>query len=596
MSLNKKVEIYLDKYCDLECPSYAVLLTGQWGCGKSYFISCYQDRNRERKFIYISLYGLKDITQIDDAFFQATNPRLGSKGVGVASKIIAGALKGAASVDVSGGGLYFKKLLSKTKDSILIFDDLERCEIPLKEVFGYINAFVEHEERHVLIIGDVEKIDNEKYSEIKEKLIGQELEIQLDIEVALQTFCKSVSDENCKTFLINSSFDICMTYAVSQLKNLRTLKKVIHDFERIYRALPPKALSKDALLQDILKILLVLSLEVRCGSIQSNNIKDLFNAHLYLRKPEGSDHFLAKTQRKYELHYRPILGEDFWQNFFMTGMLDKEELGEAVLNSSYFQDENTPDWMKLWHAIDATDEEFESRKEKVLESLSTRVYKEEPVILHIFGLFLWMSKKDIHKDNSEQVLQNFKGYVNELVEKKSLTFLDDGEGFNSGTHFSLTYYAREEKEFQDFVNYLNQKKQVSNEGDFPVQSEELMNIMESDTRLFEQILVLSNSNVQKYFNIPILKYIEPIRFMDALDKSKDQRTVTSAFERRYEFSEYNKDLIDELPWLEEVKVFLEEEVRSRKGKISGWRYKSLIEVIGSVIDKLRVIQKGDSVV
>ena len=593
--MNKDIEEYLDYYCELENPSYAVLLKGQWGCGKSHFISEYKRNKIDKKFIYISLYGLENISQIDDALFQAINPKLGSKGMGIASKIVANSLKSVAKVDLSSGSNYLKKLLSKTENSILIFDDLERCDISVQQIFGYINPFVEYEGRHVLIIGDVEKIDNRKYLEIKEKLIGQELEIQLNIEEALQTFCKSVSDDSCKTFLINSSFDIRMTYALSQLKNLRTLKKAIHEFERIYTDLPPKALGEDDLLRDVLQILLVLSLEVRCGRIQSNNIKELFNVGLSLRNLENSDYVLLDIRKKYQLPYKPILGEDFWQNFFMTGIIDKEKLDEAVLNSSYFQDENTPDWMKLWHALDATDEEFESRKEIVLESLSKQVYKEEPVILHVFGLFLWMSKKGISKDSPEWVLQKFRGYVDKLVEEKSLTFLKGGDNFDSEEHFSLGYFGREEKEFQEFVNYLNQKKQEVVEESFPIQAEELMNIMESDTRLFEQMLVLSNSEVQKYFSIPILKYIKPIRFMDALDKSKDQRTVVSAFERRYEFSEYNKNLLDELPWLEDVKVCLEREVIDREGKISGWRYKRLIKVIDTAIDKLRVIQAGDSV-
>ena len=41
-----------------------------------------------------------------------------------------------------------KDLLSQfmsLESSILIFDDLERCNIPVNEVLGYINGFVEHQ-------------------------------------------------------------------------------------------------------------------------------------------------------------------------------------------------------------------------------------------------------------------------------------------------------------------------------------------------------------------------------------------------------------------------------------------------------------------
>lgn len=41
---------------------------------------------------------------------------------------------------------------------IFIFDDLERCECPLKEVFGFLNELVEHENTKVIIIANEKEI------------------------------------------------------------------------------------------------------------------------------------------------------------------------------------------------------------------------------------------------------------------------------------------------------------------------------------------------------------------------------------------------------------------------------------------------------
>ncbi len=593
MSVNKQVSDYLDFYCGLEHPSYAVLLKGQWGCGKSHFISKYQSDNRDKKFVYISLYGLNSVSQIDDALFQSVNPRLGSDSLRAVGRLASSSLKSTVGIDVTSGRQYLKQHLTKTKGKILIFDDLERCKMPAQEVLGYINAFVEHDKRHVIILAEDSKVEDEEYPKVKEKLIGQEFEIQTSINEAFKSFCMNVEDLCCREHLEKNTFLLEIILQESKQTNLRTLKKIVQDFEYIFRNLPEEAQEATGLLEEILIVLAMLSLEIRSANISSEQIPSFF--HSSILDQDNNSPFVHR--KKYLLYnsYTPVLGVELWKEFFSSGFFTQEKLNEAVFNSSHFQDKNTPDWIKLWHAVDATDEEFESRKEIVLESLSRQVYKEEPVILHVFGLFLWMSKKGINKDSSKQVLQKFTDYVDKLVEEKSLTFLKDGDNFDSEAHFSLAYFGREEEEFQEFVNYLNQKKQEVAEESFPIQAEELMNIMESDTRLFEQMLVLSNSEVQKYFSIPILKYIKPIRFMDALDKSKDQRTVVSAFERRYEFSEYNKILLDELPWLEDVKVLLEREVIDREGKISGWRYKRLIKVIDTAIDKLRVIQAGDSV-
>lgn len=43
-------------------------------------------------------------------------------------------------------------------NSILIFDDLERCDCSINEILGYINSFVEHEKMKVIIVANQEEI------------------------------------------------------------------------------------------------------------------------------------------------------------------------------------------------------------------------------------------------------------------------------------------------------------------------------------------------------------------------------------------------------------------------------------------------------
>ena len=44
------------------------------------------------------------------------------------------------------------------KNSILIFDDLERCNCSINEILGYINSFVEHEKMKVIIVANQDEI------------------------------------------------------------------------------------------------------------------------------------------------------------------------------------------------------------------------------------------------------------------------------------------------------------------------------------------------------------------------------------------------------------------------------------------------------
>ncbi len=49
------------------------------------------------------------------------------------------------------------------KDSILIFDDLERCNCPVNEILGYINTYVEHDGMKVILVANQKEIGKSVY-------------------------------------------------------------------------------------------------------------------------------------------------------------------------------------------------------------------------------------------------------------------------------------------------------------------------------------------------------------------------------------------------------------------------------------------------
>ncbi|KOT14533.1 hypothetical protein AC245_04160 [Haemophilus parainfluenzae] len=82
--MNKHIEKYLDLYLDREDVEYATLLIGEWGCGKTFFIKNYieniqKSQKDKHKFIYISLFGLKNISSVNEAIFEELHPILSNK-------------------------------------------------------------------------------------------------------------------------------------------------------------------------------------------------------------------------------------------------------------------------------------------------------------------------------------------------------------------------------------------------------------------------------------------------------------------------------------------------------------------------------------
>ena len=56
---NDHIEDYLDYYCELRDPGYAVMIKGSWGSGKTWFIRKYSEKliSDSKKVIHVSLYG-----------------------------------------------------------------------------------------------------------------------------------------------------------------------------------------------------------------------------------------------------------------------------------------------------------------------------------------------------------------------------------------------------------------------------------------------------------------------------------------------------------------------------------------------------------
>lgn len=177
------------KYIDEEIYSYAIMIDGEWGCGKTYYIKecligaieAHENQkilnNQEykaRQVIYISLYGMKSIDEISKQVFiksylsKAENATgLGKAGVKVVGTVLPTLFdvinsKIGTSLSVDNVSDSIEKFLP-ARDKILIFDDLERCDCPINEILGYINSFVEQDGLKVILVANQKEIGRGHY-------------------------------------------------------------------------------------------------------------------------------------------------------------------------------------------------------------------------------------------------------------------------------------------------------------------------------------------------------------------------------------------------------------------------------------------------
>lgn len=624
--LNSHIEEYLDYYCGLShAPEFAVLLKGEWGAGKTWFINKYCEKLKanNQRCLYVSLYGMTSFSEIEEAFFQQLHPVLSSKGMAITGKILKGFLKGTLKIDLNNdtkddGTLNVQipdfdlpDYLKDADKSILVFDDLERCKIDISNILGYINYFVEHKGLKVVIVANEDiLLEDRSYKFIKEKLIGKTFSVSLDFEGALENFITIVKNSSVMNFLVNNAELIESIYSKAEYENLRNLRQIVLDFERIFESLPEKARNKSEILQDILKFLMAFSIEIKRAKMFPKDISRLKEAyiagiqkqaernvkHTFKNEHNQPSTVVTKENNQEENSIQEVLdryrslniylenpfpSNFWWQTFLDKGILDKQELDQSLLTSKYFQDENTPNWVRLWHFSTLKDDEFDDLLNKVELEYANREFVNLGEIKHIFGLFLMFSDVGLYNKSKEEILNDSKLYLDDLKnnDKLDLDVKNQEDYFESttGSYRSLGFQGRDFTEFIEFSSYINQIRQLVIIEKLPSAAQDLFSIMQSDAWNFYRMICRNNSpnwdsTNQKYCDIPILKHISKDEFIEKIIamEVEERRIVYWALKERYKYDSNDNNLVEELEWLKSVYNLLINEANSKKGKVSGY--------------------------
>lgn len=181
---DKQILMTIDNYITSRLYHYAIMINGKWGCGKTYFITQtliphLEDDNVLQKKLtvnYVSLYGVKEPSEISDALLAQTIEDNLNKGIELkpfnkkvklnkkSSHITTSIIGKAINMGSNAIGSSKKDLLdlfttiSSFEDHVIVFDDLERCSCDVNTVMGYINNFVEHSNAFVIVVANEEEI------------------------------------------------------------------------------------------------------------------------------------------------------------------------------------------------------------------------------------------------------------------------------------------------------------------------------------------------------------------------------------------------------------------------------------------------------
>lgn len=587
MENNQHVEYFLKYYTELKIkPEFAVLIRGVWGSGKTWFIQQFLQENSV-DHLYISLNGVSKTKEIEDSIFQQLHPILSSKGMKVASKILKGIIKTTIHVDFDGDGkndasaspsipdVEIESYFKNVDERVIIFDDLERCSIEIKDILGYINQYVEVNGLKVIILANEKEIlnsnDKKTYKKIKEKVIGKSFDIETDYQSAVTAFIDQLTNEKVKEYL-NETPIIEETYLTASYQNLRHLRQSLLDFERFIEYIPDDCWEKDGLIDHLLRLFLTISFEIKKGKIIEDNIIELLLSipipynKTKDEKPKPIDEIRSKHS-VFKLRYQPISSE-LLKEYFSSGAMNADRVNNSIKSSYYYQDDNTPDWIKLLRFRTLSDDEFEALSSKIYENILSKNIEDRYEILQMSGLFLYLEELTLFDMDRQVFVEKVKECIDEM-RTKDLFKLQGGERYPSDHSHGLMYSCFRTDEFQSILSHVKDIIEDQVAIDLPDKAAALCNSLRESVDDFGEKIILSNSRNNLYYETPIFQFVNTEELIGIIIglSNHDKQSFAYYIQERYERGHFKDRLLPDLDNLRLIKFGLVEKL-SELGKIS----------------------------
>ena len=507
-------------------PHYAIMVNGEWGCGKTFFIKekwMQQIENKEKySIINLSLFGLKNVNEIkeeipfNEIIFKETldkskkNEEIIKKGkeltennfvknIGnVANKLLESKV-GIGLDDLS--KIFTRDWLSEKIEGItkvLILDDLERTKMDLKEIFGFVSSHIENTSLRVIflcnddeikktqstkikedikiddfiydeivnkdidkynnhkfspklikVISNIRKIETQKktnndedYRRIREKVIGETLKLEADIEEALVSFFKemkySIVEMNqiepiIKEVMVTLGYNNLRVVRQTLMKLQPLLNEIInaksyHNYPHKYIEVSGKIKPKEYYVEMVIKFFIVANMKKLMGCLEPNGLwmTGLLNG-FELYKP------LAQLEEIYKI----------WVSYIWGGELNKDIIYKAVnedMKTLTPQDIVEKDniyklQVGYW---DYTKEEFYDIQSKMIDELKNGKYTDIRAIMQGYCLLITFEKDGILAD-----IDDIDIFFNDVLKSLKLNYSNEKEI----TYTNIDY------EYIDFFGY-----------------------------------------------------------------------------------------------------------------------------------------------
>ncbi|MGE6980755.1 hypothetical protein [Kluyvera intermedia] len=562
------LELYLDYYLGLDAPGFAVLVTGEWGSGKTFQV---MNAIPDELQCHVSLFGISDTQEIYNTVFAKMFPgkNLAKKFLDI-TKDLSGELNGITFGAGSLAGNILSPLIKLTVDrnKVIIFDDLERCPMSNKEIFGAINQYIEHHQCKVIILAH-DKETHDDFIKTKEKIIGHTIQIEPQIDDAAGVFFSEKFKLNNFNVIKPVIID---AFLKTDCKSLRILKYLINDCHRLLECLEPIHLKHTLAMKTLFNFFCIVNIEHKMGNISTIDIEEIpqdYIQHAILLQQDAHQSELDESTKKRMAFYRKyndldlrsdILDCALTAKIIKTGDYPKEEIKKSLNVSKFFiQKFDTPPWLTIINYDNQESANVRKAITEMFDKLKQTAMTDIGEIMHSFCLSYMLSENNEIQCSFDDLFNSQKSYIENLLANDLLLpeplnpdpFSDDVYERS----YSHMYWISDS--YKDYiikiVGHIIECRRTAKIKKYPIYAKEIIQALDTNIDYFKTLLIDSSNEAGLYSNIDIMNSIDPVVFINHWLKLPVElwSKVGSILNARYRGAAHN-NLANEKQWVHQV--------------------------------------------
>jgi len=535
-------------------------------------------------------------------------------------------------VTQNGDKIDYAKFFS-TDDKILCFDDLERANVDVIDILGYINNFVEHDHIKTIIIcnekelstkiknsnvemktfiatylldkeGALTKTDRpmveqikdkieyvfdkaNEYERIKEKLIGETFEYAPEFNYIINgLLMRYENDTELIRFLRENTSLIISTFNKSGTRNLRILKHALNDFKKIFEMVSKNyPNTSNRVLQTMLIFTIAVSFEIKAGKITKNKFVNIDSNEEY-KSILVSSRVLSDNRQFYikefdSNYYYNFKAEyrffKFIEKYVRTRIFDMKTFKmdmEVIINTVDL--DKLPAYKRLlteeyWKI---PDDQFAPAMEAILNNVKNGEL-ELIDIVKLYAYFNYFAKKGL-------IMYDIKTIKSVFLNGMNISSLKSKYCGNVEEELAkITVDGEMNEDMEEILKQFNELNLNLREKMLREKAEEIFKYIPMKMEVFYEKFD------KECMNVPIFKYYDAYQIFQRISCASNEDIVTIKEKLVKRAEKYTKEIEPEMKNIKQLKQIMDDYIHGKDISIKIVMLKDFSKELGYILDKYK---------